>query len=132
MSQESSLTQSAHSVRQVLTAYTWRQGRLETAFRHYACRLFQPLPHLPRHRHVVTGLTPSFTDDHLISAGRAQISPGANEMEPSQIAIEKRTYRESWHPPTNCNDDGGDEHEDRSDENDGQCVPHFGPQEHSD
>jgi hypothetical protein len=26
-----------------------------------------------------------------------------------------------------CDDDGGDEHEDRSDENDGQCVPHSGP-----
>jgi hypothetical protein len=26
-----------------------------------------------------------------------------------------------------CDDDGGNEHEDRSDENDGQCVPHSGP-----
>jgi hypothetical protein len=25
----------------------------------------QPLAHLSRHRHVVTGLTLSFTDDHL-------------------------------------------------------------------
>jgi hypothetical protein len=25
----------------------------------------QPLAHLWRHRHVVTGLTPSFTDDYL-------------------------------------------------------------------
>src|SRR5260370_32202241 len=40
------------------------EGRLETAIRRMlpGC---QPLAHLSRHRHVVTGLTRSFTDDHL-------------------------------------------------------------------
>ena len=40
------------------------EGRLETAFRRMLAGC-QPLAHLSRHRHAVTGFTASFTDDHL-------------------------------------------------------------------
>ena len=62
--------------------------------------------------------------------------PGTRPL-PSTGVAQPDYYREaalSGHCPRRLysNDDGDDEHEDRSDENDGQCVPQSGPQERSD